>query len=107
MAHPPKKLQAILWSADVSHLDLEKDKWYVVHQLLIYGTLTEIKWLFHTYGVKEVVRVFVTQPARLYSKKVFHFIKNYVLPLRDTKLYEEDYVTSIYGPIRQRTQGRV
>lgn len=107
MAHPPKRLQAILWSSDVNSLDLEKDKWYIIHHVLIYGTLGEIKWLFQIYGVKEVVRVFVSEPARLYSKKLFRFIKNYLLPLRDTKLYEEDYFTSLYGPVRQRTQGRV
>ncbi len=106
MVHPPKSLQPILWSTDVERLDIQKDKWYIIHQVLIYGTLGEIKWLFHTYGVKEVANIFVHEPARLYSKKVFRFIKDYVLPLRNRKLYEEDYVTSIYGPIRQRTQGR-
>lgn len=107
MAHPPKNIQAILWSADVNQLDLIKDKYYIIHQVLIYGTMTEIRWLLHAYGMQEVVKVFVGEPARWYSKKVFHFVKNYILPLRNKKLYEEDYVTSIYGPIRQRTQGRV
>lgn len=103
----PKNLQSILWSVNIAHLNLEKDKYYIIHQVLIYGTLDELRWLFHTYGIKEIARVFVHEPARLYPKKVFYFIKNFVLPLREKKLYEEDYVTSIYGPIRQRTQGRI
>ena len=107
MAHPTTSLQPILWSADVTKLDVKKDRWYIIHQVLIYGTLSEIKWLFQTYGIKQVIDVFVHEPARLYSKKVFHFIKNYLLPLRETNLYEEDYITSLYGPIRQRTQGRI
>lgn len=100
----PKRLQAVLWSADIDKLDKERDKYYIIHQVLIYGTLDELRWLFHTYGIKEIVRVFVHEPARLYPKKVYYFIKNFVLPLRKKKLYEEKYVTSIYGPIRQRTQ---
>ncbi len=107
MAHPPKNLQAILWSADVNKMDLQKDKHYVIHQVLIYGTITEIQWLLHTYGMQNVINVFIGEPARWYSKKVFYFVKNYILPLRNKKLYEDDYVTSVYGPIRQRTQGRV
>ena len=107
MTHPPKSLQAILWSVDVSQLDVQKDKYYIIHQVLIYGTFDELRWLFRIYGVREVVKVFVQEPARWYSKKAFHFVKNYLLPLRNKQLYEEDYVTSIHGPIRQRAQGRL
>lgn len=101
----PKKLQAVLWSTDVKLLDKEKHKGYIIHQIFIYGTLGELRWLFHTYGIKELVRVFVHEPTRLYPEKVFYFIKNFVLPLRKKKLYEENYVTSIFGHIRQRTDG--
>lgn len=107
MIHPPKSLQPILWSTDVKLLDIQKDKWYIIHQVLIYGTLQEIRWLLRTYSLREVVNVFVHKPAKLYPKKVYHFIKNYLLPLRSVRLDPEDYVTSIYGPVRQRTSDRI
>lgn len=107
MAHPPKSLQPILWSADVNKLDIQKDKYYITHQVLIYGTLKEIRWLFQTYGLRTVVGVFLHEPARWYPKKMFYFIKNYILGLKNKNLNEENYVTSIYGPLRQRAAGRV
>ena len=107
MAHPPKSLQGILWSTDVDRLDLEKDKHYIIHQVLIYGDLSELSWLFDTYSKEEVVRVFLSGPAKLYPKEVYHFVKNYLLGLRNRDLDEQDYVTSFIGPVRQRTADRL
>jgi len=98
----PKKLQGVLWSVDIGRLDLERDKIYIINQVLIYGALDEIKWLFDTYSKEEVVRVFLTKPRKLYPKEVYYFIKNFVLSLKDKALDEQNYVTSISGPIRQR-----
>lgn len=103
MAHPPKKLQAILWSADVNQLDIEKNKGYIIPQVFIYGTMDELRWLFQTYGRDALTHHFLNQPAKLYPKKVFHFVKNHLLRVANKQLDEEDYVTSIYGPLRQRT----
>lgn len=97
-----KKLQPILWSTDVDKLDLERNKGYIINQVLIYGTLNEIKWLFDTYSKREVVRVFLTKPQKIYPKEVYYFVKNFILSLKDKTLDEQDYVTSISGPIRQR-----
>ena len=107
MAHPPKSLQPILWSAEVSRLDLEKDKGYIIPQVFIYGTMDELKWLFQTYGRETLTRHFLDHPAKLYSKKVFHFVKNNLLHVANKYLDEEDYVTSISGPLRQRAANRV
>lgn len=107
MAHPPNNLQAILWSADVTRLDLEKDKGYIIPQVFIYGTMDELKWLFQAYGKETLRRHFLDHPAKLYPKKVFHFVKNHLLPVTNKQLDEEDYVTSISGPLRQRAANRV
>lgn len=107
MAHPPKNLQAILWSSDVNQLDIEKNKGYIIPQVFIYGTMDELRWLFQTYGRKALTRHFLNYPGKLYPKKVFHFVKNYLLRLSDKNVDEEDYVTSIYGPLRQRAADRV
>jgi len=98
----PKKLQPILWSTNVELLDIERDKRYIINQVLIYGTLDEIKWLFDAYSKREVVRVFLTRPSKQYPKEVYYFIKNFILSLKDKILDEQDYVTSISGPTRQR-----
>ena len=98
----PKKLQPILWSTNVNLLDIEKHKGYIINQVLIYGTLDEIKWLFDTYSKREVVRVFLTKPSKQYQKEIYYFIKNFILSLKDNILDEQDYVTSISGPTRQR-----
>jgi len=98
----PKKLQPILWSTNVELLDIEKNKGYIVHQILLYGTFDELQWLFNTYSKEEIIDTFINHPSRMYSKSAFYFIKNFILGLKQKKLTEDDYVTSISGPIRQR-----
>lgn len=107
MAHPPKNLQAILWSSDVNQLDIEKNKGYIIPQVFIYGTMDELRWLFQTYGRETLTHHFLNHPGKLYPKKVFHFVKNYLLRLSRKNVDEEDYVTSLYGPLRQRAADRV
>lgn len=99
----PPKLQSVLWSTDVNLLDIEKDKGYIIHQVLIYGTLKEIKWLFRTYSKKEIIEVFVKRPSKIYPKEVFYFVKNFILSLKNINLSEEKYVTSISGSVRPRS----
>lgn len=103
----PKSLQPILWSTDVKKLDLSRDKGYIIHQVLIYGTLAEIRWLFSTYTKSQVIKVFLSHPVKLYPKKIYAFVKNYLLGLSQVILDTEDYVTSIFGPVRQRTADRI
>lgn len=107
MAKIPKSLQPILWSADVDHLDLKKDKKYIIHQILMYGDLKELAWLFKTYGKKIVVNVFLNHPSKQYPKETFHFVKNFLLNLRNQPLNKDSYVTSLHGSVRQRTAGSV
>ncbi len=107
MVHPPASLQPILWSVNVNHLDLEEDKGYIIPQVLIYGTLAEIRWLFRTYSKSAVAKYFVTHPVKLYPKDTFLFTKNYLLGLERARLNPDNYVTSFFGPVKQRTADRV
>ena len=50
----PENLQAVLWSEDIKTLDVQKDKTYIVSQVLRYGSLDEIKWLFKNYPKREM-----------------------------------------------------
>lgn len=103
----PKHLQSLLWSTNADRLDHKKDKAYIIHQVLIYGTLADIRWLFQTYPKQEIIRVFLTVPYKNYPRAVFHFIKNYILKLKDQTVDEELYITSIHGSVRPRTAERL
>lgn len=98
----PKKLQPVLWSVDVNDLNLLKDRYYIIHQILIYGNFSDLKWLFGHYSKNEIREVFL-KPYKNYPKNIFHFVKNYVLDLKNAHLNENNYVTSIHGPVRQRS----
>lgn len=92
----PKSFQGILWSTNVRNLDLEKDKVYIIHQVLMYGTLEQIKWLFKVYGKETIKKVFLKDPQRIYSPPALLFLKNFILGLKNISLNEEKYVTSIF-----------
>ncbi len=88
----PEGLQGILWSKDIKNLDLEKDKVYIIHQILSYGNLKQIKWLFTMYKPKEIQEIFLKYPKKIYSPSVFYFIKNFILNLKNKKLAAQNYV---------------
>lgn len=101
----PKRLQAVLWSSDIKDLNLERDKRYIIHQILRYGTLDDINWLFHAYSREKVRDVFLSYPSKNYGKESLNFIKNYILGLKGHQLNQDAYVTSIHGPVRPRAVG--
>lgn len=96
MAQVPSRLQGVLWSVPTDQLDLKKDKAYIINQVLMYGSLEDIRWLFKTYPKETIQEVFVNQPMKVYTKQGFNFIKNYVLGLRDRKLSPTNYVSAVY-----------
>lgn len=80
----------LFWSADINLLDLEKHKKYIIHQVLQYGNLLDLKWLENIYSKNDVKKVFIDQPRRTYQAKTFHFIKEYILKITtplDSRLY--------------------
>ena len=98
----PKKLQPILWSTDIRLLDIQRDRVYIIHQVLLYGTFEELQWLFSTYPKEEIADVFINRPQKIYPRSMFYFVKNFILQLKDKKLSEGKYVTSISGKIIPR-----
>ena len=103
MAQIPSSLQPVLWSVNVNHLDLNRDKGYIIHQVLNYGDFTDLRWLLQTYSKSDIVDVFVNRPSKTYPKPVYQFVKNYILGLKNRELDENAYITSIHGPVRPRT----
>lgn len=99
----PASLQPILWSVDVNKLDIEKDKGYIIHQILVYGDMADVKWLFDTYGKDGVKKVFRGKPSKIYPPMVFNFIQHFLLGLENVPLDRDAYVTTIHGPVRPRS----
>ena len=75
----------ILWSRKLKSLDYQKDKNYIIHQVLSLGTLDQLKQLFNCYPKKEVSQTFLNFPKKNYTPASFNFIKNYVLKLKNKK----------------------
>ena len=98
----PQRLQSVLWSTDVNLLDTKRDKNYIIHQVLLYGTFKEIQWLMQEYTKREIIDVFIRHPSKIYPKNAFYFIKNFILQLKNKKLLEEKYVSTISGQIKLR-----
>ena len=96
MTKVPKSLQGVLWSKQVGHIDLEQDKTYVIHQVLRYGTLDDIRWLMETYGVQVVKQEFISRPQAIYSKPALNFVKNVLLNLEQERVDESKYIQSFY-----------
>jgi|SRR3989338_9816349 len=76
---PPRFLQATLWSYPVEKLDLETDAVYIIHQVLSYGGLPEIKWLFGAYPESVIAKIFREKPMKLYRPAAFAFAKEILL----------------------------
>ena len=96
----PKTLQAVLWSADVSNLDPQKDKAYIIHQVLSYGRMEDLKWVFIAYPREKIIEVFKNSPYKDYTKSRFYFVKNYLLSLKNDPIDEKNYVKNIPRDIR-------
>jgi hypothetical protein len=75
---------------DIGNLDLEKDKVYIIHQILMYGDFSDIKHLFHIYSLEVIRSVFLSFPKRIYTKPIFALIKKFVLGFEKEKLDERN-----------------
>lgn len=91
----PLSLQSILWSSNIQSLNLEKDRVYIIHQILAYGDIVDIKWLFDTYPKAIIKTVFTSNPYKDYRKSRFYFVKDIVMNLAQKTLLESSYVKNI------------
>jgi uncharacterized protein (DUF2225 family) len=97
----PKDLQGILWSVNVSNLDLKRDKNYITHQILAYGSISQINWLFKIYGKEEVKKQFLKVPQNVYNPSSLFFVKNIILGLKNVSINKEKYVKNILGGVNR------
>ena len=92
----PPVFKPFLWSKNTEKLDKEKDKVYIIHQILSYGDVSEVRQLLRIYDKKEVRETFVKYPKKIYQPSVFYFTKNFVLGLERKRLKEENYVKTFF-----------
>lgn len=77
----PAFLQPFLWSVNTNELDLEKDKVYIIHHILAFGNLKALKWLFQTYSLGEIKRIFFNHSCRIYRDSAFNFTTKILLDI--------------------------
>ncbi|MEK7598046.1 MAG: hypothetical protein AAB441_05385 [Patescibacteria group bacterium] len=90
----PKRLQSVLWSVNVNHLNLDKDKYYIIHQILSFGILKDISWLTGIYSKKDIIDVFMVS-FKDYSRPRFYLVKDALLGLKNWHPDERHYVKNI------------
>lgn len=95
----PKFLKNYFWSVDFDDLDFIKDRNYIIHQILSFGGLKAIRWLFKTYGGKAIKNSFIKKPTKIYQPPIFNFIK-ILLGLENKKLNFNRYVINTPRDIR-------
>jgi len=98
----PDWIQPVVWSIPVEKLDLQKDKTYIIHQILAYGGIKEWQWLFKIYSRDEIKKIFSNHPYKDYRTERFHFITNYLLHIGDIGLNPAYYVKNTPRDTRPR-----
>jgi beta-lactamase regulating signal transducer with metallopeptidase domain len=77
-------------------LDKKQDKVYIIHQILSYGDLKNLRKLFRVYSRREIREIFIRYPKKIYQPAVFYFIKNFILGLKNKRLKEKNYVKTLF-----------
>jgi len=93
------RLKPILWSKNIKNLDSENDKIYIIHQVLSYGSIEDIKILLDIYTINEIRNVFINFPKKIYSRPIFLFLKDFLLMI-NLKLDESSYVKSFFKSVK-------
>lgn len=90
----PKNFAPLFWFLDYKKLDLEEDKHLIVHQVLSYGTMDDLRELFKIYGFKTVREEFKKPKPGLYQPSVLAFCQ-YILGVN--KLDKQKYLKNVYA----------
>ena len=78
----PRFLQPILWSYDISKMNTKEDKDIIIEQVLNYGTMREIKWLFNTYSLREIKNVIKNPSRGMWDPRILnHWVKIFKINL--------------------------
>lgn len=86
----PRSTQKLFWSCDPNSLDTQKNKEYIVHQVLQFGDLSDFFWLKKIYSEDDIRQIFIDKPRSTYNPQTFNFVKNFLLRISEplsTKKY--------------------
>lgn len=64
-----------------------------IHQILMFGTLSDIHSLKEKLGDSAVKKIFLRYPKKIYTAPAFNFIKNFILNLQ-SPIDEKQYLKS-------------
>jgi hypothetical protein len=92
----PPSVQALFWSAPHVPHTVENDAPEIIHKVLAYGDLEDIRWLKRTYDPDTLRRIFVDQPLAVYTPSALHFAATVVLHVEESVLDRNRYVKSVY-----------
>ncbi|MDO8610060.1 MAG: hypothetical protein Q7R95_05900 [bacterium] len=65
----PQSVKAVLWSYKLDRIETHKHKKIIVSQVLNFGSIEAIEWLFKQYGFAEVAKEANTIPLLQWNKK--------------------------------------
>ncbi len=65
----PQSVKAVLWSYDLSQIDLEKHKKIIIPQVLNFGSMEAISWLFDNYSSDDIKKAATNIPLGAWNKK--------------------------------------
>lgn len=65
----PQSVKATLWSYDLSGINLQKHKKLIISQVLNFGSLEAVSWLFSNYSSQEIKESALSLPLGAWDKK--------------------------------------
>ncbi|MBI4252807.1 hypothetical protein HY623_01345 [Candidatus Uhrbacteria bacterium] len=94
MKNIPKNWRPFFWFCDPEKIDLTQDRYIVIHTLLAYGSIADIRQLEAVYGKRSMRASFLKPYRGFYSAPAFSFAKFF---LNAPSAQESLYVKTI-GP---------
>ena len=88
----PVNFRSLLWSYDFSSLDPQRDQHIIIHQVLAYGTMEDVRRLVAYYGLSTIRREFKKPQRGMYQPAVWELFRH-LFRLRG--LRREAYVKKI------------
>lgn len=78
----------LFWEANLSTLDAEKHKQYIIERVLERGTSAQIKQILNYYPIETIKNAI--KRARWFDAKTMHFLSIYFdIPLQDMRCYTQ------------------
>lgn len=69
MIQLPDSVKATLWSYDLAQIDLQKHKKLIISQVLNFGSLDAVSWLFSNYSSADIKEAALNTPLGSWDKK--------------------------------------